>query len=390
VLAIATSAAAAVILTARTWDVVATILGTASSFALLPLWALARSATLNVVQRSFESGARFTDARAVSVALRTNVLVFAGRAGLLCLPPTVLTIEQVPRRDDETALSKEQLLAVIAGAEEAAPPSPLKESLLAAVKGSPVETLRSANYREGAGIVGERHTGERVLVGSRALLLEHHISTAVSEVATRPPGTRTIHVAIGKRLVGYLIVEEAPRAQAHPTIARLLDARIEPVLISSETREVCETLGATLELEHLRAEIEYDARDAEIRLLVEAGHIVAAVGHPVHDASILSGAELAFLRPTHGSEILPPNFPATVQLLTDDLRSLATALTEAKQLADRLKRALLAVLAPAMMATLAVTFGIAPLAVAPIGAMVGGLLILSPLIFPTHRDGGKA
>ena len=51
------------------------------------------------------------------------------------------------------------------------------------------------------------------------------------------------------KVVGMVALQDSLRAGARAAVQRLLDARIEPVLMSGEARDTCETIGRSLDNE---------------------------------------------------------------------------------------------------------------------------------------------
>jgi P-type E1-E2 ATPase len=159
------------------------------------------------------------------------------------------------------------------------------------------------------------------------------------------------------------------RAGARAAVQRLLDARVEPVLLSGEARETCETLGRALDIEHVRPEILPAERGAEVRALAEGGSVVAVVGHPVGDDGALGAADVAVAMGAAGST--PGEW--AVSLAGDDVRDAARALAIPRIARDRARAAIALGAMPGLIALLAIGFGIAPLPVAPLAALVGAI-----------------
>ena len=66
--------------------------------------------------------------------------------------------------------------------------------------------------------------------------------------------------------------------QMRAAVQRLLDARIEPVLLSGEARDTCETIGRALDIEHVRPAVLPADRGPEVRALADGGSVIAAKG----------------------------------------------------------------------------------------------------------------
>src|SRR5262249_37694258 len=117
------------------------------------------------------------------------------------------------------------------------------------------------------------------------------------------------------------------RPGARAAVQHLLDAQIEPVLMSGDARETCEAIGRTLDIDHIRPEVLPSDRSAEVRRLIEAGTSVAVLGHSGADEMALGAADVAVALGAAGST--PGDFGVT--LASDDVRDAALALALASR-----------------------------------------------------------
>jgi cation transport ATPase len=154
-------------------------------------------------------------------------------------------------------------------------------------------------------------------------------------------------------------------------VQRLLDARVEPVLVSGEARDTCETLGRALDIEHVRPGVLPADRGAEVRALAEGGNVVAVVGHPSGDDGALGSADVAVAMGAAGST--PGEW--AVALASDDVRDAAAAITIPHATRDRVRACVALGATPVVVGLLAIGFGVAPLAVAPLAAMAGTVAV---------------
>jgi P-type E1-E2 ATPase len=240
-------------------------------------------------------------------------------------------------------------------------------------RGASPENVRNATAHAGLGVTALAASGERLIVGSRALLLQEKVSVAVADARVNEleaQGRSVLLVAFAGKLVGLLALQDGLRPGARAAIQRLLDARIEPVLLSGEARETCETIGRALDIDHVRPEVLPADRGTEVRALAEGGHVVAVLGHPATDDGALGAADVAIAMGAAGST--PGEW--TVQLASDDVRDAALALSLAHATRDKARLALVAGLVPPLAALLAIAFGLAPLFVAPVAAALGTLI----------------
>lgn len=184
-------------------------------------------------------------------------------------------------------------------------------------------------------------------------------------------GRSVLLVAVGDRLVGLIALQDGLRPGARASVQRLLDAGVEPVLVSGEARDTCETIGRALDIEHVRPGVLPADRGAEVRALTEGGNVVAVVGHPAGDDGALGAADVAVAMGAAGST--PGEW--AVALASDDIRDAAAAITIPHATRDRVRVCIALGASPVILAVLAVGFGVAPLAVAPLAALAGTLAV---------------
>ncbi len=263
------------------------------------------------------------------------------------------------------------MLALAAGAETAST-HPFAAAILRAARARGVrpDHVRNATVHSGLGVTALSSTGERLVVGGRGIMLEEKIGVAVADARVtelEAQGRSVLLVAVGDRLVGLIALQDGLRPGARAAVQRLLDARVEPVLVSGEARDTCETIGRALDIEHVRPGVLPADRGAEIRALAEGGNVVAVVGHPAGDDGALGAADVAVAMGAAGST--PGEW--AVALASDDVRDAAAAIAIPHATRDRVRACIALGASPVILALLAIGFGVAPLAVAPLAALAG-------------------
>lgn len=323
-------------------------------------------------------GIVYKDAGAFDVAARADVAVVCSRGTILLGEPEIVVIEAVPGKEVDRVLS------LAAGAEMAA-----GDALAAAVlgearaRGVRPENVRSALVSEGLGVTALVQNGDKVIVGSRAFLLKEKVSVAVSDARVselEAQGRSVLLVALGGRLVGLLALQDGLRPGARAAVQRLHDARIEPVLLSGEARETCETIARALDIEHVRPEILPSDRGAEVRALADGGHIIAAIGHAASDDGALGSADVSVAMGAAGSA--PGEWG--VALASDDVRDAALALTVPRACRERAKSAVLVGGGAQAISLLGIAFGIAPPVFAPVMGVLAAACVLAIVREPTQ------
>ena len=319
--------------------------------------------------QALASGIAYKDARAFERAASANLAVLSARGTVLRGEPEVVAIEEAG------AVSAERILALAAGAEMAATHRFAAAVLGAArMRGVRPDPVRNATARAGLGITAVASTGERLVVGGRNIMLEEKIGVAVTDARAselEAQGRSVLLVALGDRLAGLIALQDGLKPGARAAVQKLLDAHIEPVLLSGEARDTCETIGRALDIEHVRPEVLPADRGAEVRALAEGGSVVAVVGSPPADDGALAAADVAVAMGAAGSTMGDWG----VVVASDDVRDAALALSIPHAARERARLSLVLGATPGIAALFAIGFGVAPFALAPIGALIGALAV---------------
>ena len=333
-------------------------------------------------------GIVYRDAEAFDAAARADIAVVCSRGTILLGEPEIVAVEAVASRGKgagtiTTPEDTARVLSLAAGAEMAS-----NDALGAAIsraaraRGERPENVRSAIVHAGLGVTALAANGDKVIVGSRAFLLQEKVSVAIADARVtelEAQGRSVLLVALGDRLVGLLALQDGLRPGARAAVQRLHDARIEPVLLSGEARDTCETIARALDIEHVRPEILPGDRGAEVRALADGGRVVAAVGHPASDDGALGAADVSVAMTAAGAA--PGEWG--VALASDDVRDAALALTVPRACRERAKTAALVAAAAQGLSLLGIAFGVAPPAIAPIAAVLAAAAALAVVREPT-------
>ncbi|WP_394833246.1 HAD-IC family P-type ATPase [Pendulispora rubella] len=348
----------------------AVLAAVAAAAMALGVWGVGAALALYYAQGQAEAlsyGIVFKDARAFQNAGVADIAVVCSRGTVLMGEPEIVALEPLG------SLEENRVLALAAGAETASS-HPFASAILRAAqsRGIRIENVRNATAHAGLGVTALSARGERLVVGSRALLLEERVSVALADARVselEAQGRSVLLVALAGKLVGLVALQDGLRAGARAAVQRLHDARIEPVLLSGEARDTCETLGRALDIDHIRPEVLPTDRGAEVRALREGGHAVAVLGHPQSDDAALGAADVSVALSAAGAT--PGEW--SVALASDDVRHAALALALARTTRERTRMAFILGIAPGVAVTLAIAAGLLPLVIAPIAAVVATL-----------------
>jgi Cu+-exporting ATPase len=318
------------------------------------------------VHRLALRGICFRNASALDRAGRTSTVVFCDRGTLLSGELSVASIE--PASD----IGENELLTLLAGA-HAGVASPLAAALTRSLSAQRLrpDATRSPNHLPGLGVTAVASNGQALVAGTRALLLARRISVASAETRIaelEALGRSVLLVALDGRWVGLVALQDGLRPGARAATQTLLDAGIEPVLLSGEARETCRALARHIGIEHVRPEVLPNDRAAEVRRLARAPGTIAVVGSSIDDAA-LAAAPLSINIDARGG----PLERCDIDIASGDVRDAAAAVQLARALHAETRTASFTALAPAAIGLLALFVGL-PTWSMPLLGLFGAML----------------
>jgi Cu+-exporting ATPase len=315
-------------------------------------------------------GVVFRTAEALDRAGRVTLGVFCARGTLLLGEPEVASLDAFGGHEPP------DVLALVAGAESGEHhPVASAVTRTARMRGVRPDAVRNARVQPGLGVTAIASNGQPLVVGTRALLLHEHVSVGIAERRIQElesMGQNVLLVAQAGRLVGLVGLQDGMRPGARAAVQHLLDAGLEPALLSGDARETCEALGRALAIDHLRPEVSPADRADEIRRLVGGGATVAVIGQSPTDDGALGAADVAVALRSAGST----SADWGIQLATDDVRDAAFALHSARDCLRRARVDLALAGLPAIALAALAALGMLPAVWVPVLATAGALFAL--------------
>lgn len=355
------------------WGVLDASLVVVATYAAIGNVAIGSVASLSVargVREALSRGVVYNSAEAWDACSRVTAAVFCARGTLLRGEPELVEIEVFrPTQGD----AEDEVLALAAGALSAEHhPAAVAVRRAAAERHLSPQAVRNVRSFDGRGVTAVAATGEELCIGSRNLLIERHTSVAVAEqkiYELETAGRTVLLVAKAGRVIGLLALKDGLRAGARAAVQHLLDVKIEPVLMSADTRQTCEALARALDIDHIRPEVHDEERAAAVRRIRETGASVAVLGHSPHDDDALEAADASVAVGSAGRE--RDRFSAS--LVSDDARDAAVALAMAQKTRGQATSVIGLALAPAALGALVVAGGILPPEYAPLAQLLGAV-----------------
>jgi Cd2+/Zn2+-exporting ATPase len=228
-------------------------------------------------------------------------------------------------------------VVAIAAAVEQASEHPLAQAVVASAQAMGVAgrfpQATGITAHVGRGVSGEI-SGERIAVGTHELFAHGDgcgEQICGSAAALQASGKTVMLVGRGQGMLGFIGVEDQPRAESRAALAELhaLDARMKTVMLTGDHRNVAESVAAQIGgLDEVRAGLLPEDKLGVIRQLQAEGP-VAMVGDGINDAPALAQADIGIAMGGGGTAQAMET--ADVVLMQDNLHSIPLVLRVSRQ-----------------------------------------------------------
>lgn len=225
-------------------------------------------------------------------------------------------------------ISKNELLRIACAAERASS-HPIAMSLKKKADAELVRLDEAENIREIAGRgVCASIDGQSVLVGNARLMSENGIECAENKAA----GT-TVHVAADGKYLGYIVISDEIKSEAHDAIAALKREGIEHVvMLTGDADSIGRSVADELGMDECFAEQLPSDKVERVNELLEksdGNDKLAFVGDGINDAPVLARADIGIAMGALGSDAAIE--AADVVIMNDNLLSLSKAMRIARK-----------------------------------------------------------
>ncbi len=198
----------------------------------------------------------------------------------------------VPAKDKE-----EEFVAQIAASVNQYSEHPLAKAIVQYARERKIELLPVSDFQRIPGKGAEAQwDGQRVVVGSPALLEEHSVSLSSDmeqEVSTlSQQGKTVVYVLKGNSLIGAIALGDIIREESREAIRSLHAMGIKTAMITGDHKQVAQWVAQELGLDEYFAQVLPDEKVQKVKELQERGMSVAMVGDGVNDAPALTQADL--------------------------------------------------------------------------------------------------
>ena len=242
--------------------------------------------------------------------------------------PALVQLRAVDCNGEEDCEACDDLLALACALEKRSN-HPLRRAVLEAGEARGVAdrygVAQNLETLNGRGLQG-RVDGRLATVGSLALFeAEHHTPQVLSEWTREAEalGQTTMLVCDGDVVRGFISVADEIREESQVVIASLKEMGIQTVMLTGDNLKVAETVGASLQMDALHAQLLPEDKLRAITAIKEEYGQVVMVGDGINDSPALALADVGVAMGGSGSaQVLET---ADIVLMGDDLRKLPFA-----------------------------------------------------------------
>jgi heavy metal translocating P-type ATPase len=183
------------------------------------------------------------------------------------------------------------------------------------------------SYAPGRG-VRVSYRGEEILVGSRALLMEHGMTRVLPIDGNGASGTSEVYVARGGQVLGSIRIADVLRPEAKNAVAAMRRMGLKTVLLSGDAQAVTTSVGNDLGVDDAIGDLLPEQKARWVTELRGKGRNVAMVGDGINDAPALVEANVGIAMGS-GTDVARES--ADVILIGSDLSKLVETLQVARR-----------------------------------------------------------
>ena len=276
-------------------------------------------AIISGMSRTARSGALVKDGAALEALARVRTAILDKTGTLTQGRPTLTAIRTAEGFTDKAVLG-------LAASLDQASAHVVAASLIQAATEAGLTLLPPSAIAEtpGKGIEGTVG-GRRVALGGESYVRNrssagHAMLRGLSELE----GVQTVAVAVDGSVAGVILLQDQLREDARSTLDALRAAGIERIVLASgDTEHIAQRVGRVLGVDEILGDLTPEGKVEAVRREA-ATRPVLMVGDGINDAPALAAAEVGVAMGARGAAA--SSEAASVVLLVDELRPLATAL----------------------------------------------------------------
>jgi Zn2+/Cd2+-exporting ATPase len=198
---------------------------------------------------------------------------------------------------------------------------PIAQAVVAKAREARLSLLEAADFAEAAAQgVSAKINGDLIRVGRKTWLVAQGVDVSALDKPeyAEPEGLSTLYVSRGKRLLGWMGLEDRARPQARLAMEDLRELGLRHlVMVTGDRWSVARRVAAEMGCSEVQAEVLPQDKLDLVDALRHQGHRVAVVGDGVNDAPALAAGDLSVAMGAAGSDIAINS--ASIALMNNDL-----------------------------------------------------------------------
>jgi Cu+-exporting ATPase len=220
--------------------------------------------------------------------------------------------------------SEEQLLRLV-GALEQESEHPLARAVVERAKELELRLAPATDFHSTAGGGVEGYVeGHQVIVGTRQFLEQQQVDDVTSldaQAARLQEDAHTVmFTAVDGSLAGLLAVSDPIKRATFEAVEALHGMGLQIFMLTGDNEKTARAVAQRLGIDRVAAGVDPEGKQAQIKALRAAGHVVAMAGDGVNDAPALAEADVGIAMGT-GADVAIES--ADVTLVKGDLRGIA-------------------------------------------------------------------
>lgn len=231
----------------------------------------------------------------------------------------IFTLERVVPISD---ISENELLKILASLEKYSA-HPIANAIISEYNGGLYQDLTNVSEVFGCGVKAER-LGSEIITGNYKFMIENGVDT--DEITN---SGSVIYVALDKKLIGYVVLNDALKPETKETIAELRNMGLFPVMLSGDSENNVRTVAQKLGIDKFYAKLLPQNKVEKLEELIEeTDKKVMFVGDGINDAPVLRRADVGVAMGALGSDCAIE--AADVVVMDDNPQKIITAIKGSK------------------------------------------------------------
>jgi heavy metal translocating P-type ATPase len=271
------------------------------------------------VGKGAKSGVLIKNAEAIEKMDKIDVLITDKTGTLTEGKPSV---EKIVVQDGD----ENEVLRKIASLNQSSE-HPLATAIVDFAKSKKVTFSKVENFESvtGKGVKGTINQ-EKIILGNKKLLKQENsqdFSSIEEQVISEQKKGKTVsYIAIGKEVVGYIMITDAIKKRSFEAIQELKRHGVEVIMLTGDNENTAKSVASELKLTDFKASCLPQDKLEYIKKLQSQGKIVAMAGDGINDAPALAQADIGIAMGT-GTDVAIES--AKITLVKGDLQGIVKA-----------------------------------------------------------------